>query len=526
MRLAMAGLDHTTAGVDVRGAFAPDAASLKNTLRRIADALPPSAGCALVATCNRTELYVSHPAGDAPDCVAALCGGFGENAAGRRAHFVERREDSAAAHLMRVAAGLRSGVPGDSQVISQVRAAADAARDAGTADPLISALFRAAVAAGKRIRTSVSFARDNASVAGNAVREIVRRLAPDAHANGKRALVVGNGAVGILAAQGLRDAGFDVAMTLRDVRRKIDLPRGCRIVDYAARHGAVDGCDVVVSATSAGGFVLAAEDLAAVRVLPGLFVDLAVPRDIDPAVADRGAVVLTVDDLRAEGGADGSAGSAAAARADIAKAEEIVREEAERFALWRRNRRRYAGVARRSADGEAGADGEEDAGTPDFPVFINLHGAAVLLAGGGKVAARRAEKLLAAGARVHVVSPEISREMEKLLECGGGGALRWTRAEYSTRHIAGSTLAIAATDNRDVNRRVGEDARAHGILVSVADRREECTFYFPAIVRSDCLTAGLVSNNGDHALVRRAAARLRTEMEILDADNQSGQPRK
>jgi siroheme synthase-like protein len=240
-------------------------------------------------------------------------------------------------------------------------------------------------------------------------------------------------------------------------------------------------------------------------MLPKLFVDLAVPRDIDPAIADGcGAVVLNVDDLRGEAGGSGDGG---AARERLARAEDIIRAEADRFELWRRNRRRFAAP---------------NADAPDFPIFINLHQAPVLIAGGGKVAARRAEKLLAAGALVHVVSPAVGPEMEKLLEHPG---LRWAREEYDSRHMDGVTLAIAATNRREVNARAGADARARGILVSVADDSRECTFYFPAIVKSDFLSAGLVSNNGDHAMVKRAAARLREEMERIDADSQGGEPR-
>ena len=148
----------------------------------------------------------------------------------------------------------------------------------------------------------------------------------------------------------------------------------------------------------------------------------------------------------------------------------------------------------------------------DFPIFINLYGAVVLVVGGGKVAARRAEKLLEFGARVHVVAPEVAPEMAKLV---GKPGLKWTREPYQPCYMEGVTLAIAATDQREVNSRIGLDARERGILVSVADQRQECTFYFPAIARSKRFTAGLVSNHGEHALLSWAAARLREEMDAM-----------
>jgi hypothetical protein len=116
--------------------------------------------------------------------------------------------------------------------------------------------------------------------------------------------------------------------------------------------------------------------------------------------------------------------------AGLALAEEIIAAEADRFEAWRHNRRHRTGRI--------------DGAPADFPVFINLRGATALLVGGGKVAARRAEKLLAAGALVHVVSPEICGAMEKLL---GRAGLRWTRGGYDNRQTGvkytGATYASA-----------------------------------------------------------------------------------
>ena len=85
----------------------------------------------------------------------------------------------------------------------------------------------------------------------------------------------------------------------------------------------------------------------------------------------------------------------------------------------------------------------------------------------------------------------------------------WLKRPYQSGDLAGAVLAVAATDDRAVNRRVGEDARALGIPVSVADRREECTFLFPAVCLGEELVAGVVSANNDHKAVARAAAAIR-----------------
>lgn len=97
--------------------------------------------------------------------------------------------------------------------------------------------------------------------------------------------------------------------------------------------------------------------------------------------------------------------------------------------------------------------------------------------------------------------------------------ISWRQAEYDSRDLDGMRLAVAATNSRDVNRRVGVDAKARDIPVSVADARDECTFYFPALADAGGLTVGLISPAGNHKLVARAAAIIRNELERLDADD-------
>lgn len=485
MRLAMAGIDFGTAGVEAREAFSLAGDAREAALRRLSGC--GLSGCAVLSTCNRTELYFSFPeTGPAPDGAALLA-----RAVGAEGFFVERVDRDALLHLMRVAGGMRSSVLGDDQIITQVREAIDAAREAGTADGVLEAAFRAAVAAGKKIKTRITFAREGGSVAGEAVRAAASRFAEP---EGTRALVIGNGVIGRLAASGLASLGFAVSVTLRRYRQgRPDAPDGCSGVDYADRFLAMEEADLVVSATSSPHHTVSAADVARLVRVPGLFIDLAVPRDIDPAVGElAGVTLLNVDDLSVAS-VDGQA-------EQFALAEEIAAEEAERFEVWRTNRRHRT----RRIDASAAP--------ADFPLFINLRGARVLVAGGGKVAARRVDALLGFGASVRVASPALCPALEKQL---GRDGLEWLRTEYQADLLDGVTLALAATDNREVNRRIGLDARARGILVSVADRREECTFYFPAIIRAGVLTAGVVSGNGDHALVKRAAAHLRREMESL-----------
>ena len=138
-----------------------------------------------------------------------------------------------------------------------------------------------------------------------------------------------------------------------------------------------------------------------------------------------------------------------------------------------------------------------------FPVFIPLKGQPVLLIGGGKVALRRAQTLARFGAELTVVAPEILPAFTPLARC----LLRPFRPEDVRE---GYRLVIAASSDREANRTAGERARALGIPVSVADAKEESTFFFPAVIEGGGIVAGLISKGGqDHRLAARRAAEIR-----------------
>jgi len=141
--------------------------------------------------------------------------------------------------------------------------------------------------------------------------------------------------------------------------------------------------------------------------------------------------------------------------------------------------------------------------SPRFPLFIPVEGNAVLIVGGGKVAARRAKTLLDFGAKITVTSPEINDDMQKIIK-----KVVWEKKPYDGID-QNYSLVIATTNDRDVNKRIGEDAKSLGIPVSVADRKEESTFWFPAIARGSGIVAGLVSEEGNHTAVKNAAINIR-----------------
>jgi len=152
------------------------------------------------------------------------------------------------------------------------------------------------------------------------------------------------------------------------------------------------------------------------------------------------------------------------------------------------------------------SDMETSAAYPRFPIFIPLENKEVLVVGGGKVAARRARSLIDFGASVIVISPEICMEMQEFAD-----RIIWKQERFSNIDRDFS-LVLAATDDRKTNRWIGENAKMLGIPVSVADKKEESTFWFPAIVKGDGIVAGLISESADHGAVREAAKKVRNEL--------------
>lgn len=141
---------------------------------------------------------------------------------------------------------------------------------------------------------------------------------------------------------------------------------------------------------------------------------------------------------------------------------------------------------------------------PRFPLFVSLSGKTVTVVGAGKIASRRIKVLLEYGARIRVIAPQICAEIRAL-----PGSLEIIEREYEGGDVSGSFMVIAATDSREVNHKAGADAKAEGINVSVADSREECSFYFPAVIRKGSISIGLVSDGSDHAAAARTAGELR-----------------
>ena len=321
MNLAMVGIDFTRARIAQREPVSFVRGQVRALLPRIRAGAGVS-GCVLLATCNRTELYVHAEAETDP--LALLTGAAGVPAAEYRPISVRRTGEDAVRHLMTVAAGLESQIFGDDQIVSQVKDAIAHAREAETADAVLDTLFRRAVTAGKRVRTETQLIGVPRSAAARGAAQAETFFGALA---GKRAVVIGNGEMGRLAAAELRAKGCDVTVTLRTYHHgETVVPAGCATYPYERRLECVDGADVAVSATTSPHCTLSAAQVAAMLCPPALLIDLAMPRDIEEGVKnDPRVTVWNLDDLGDLGTSD------VAARETAVR---IIDEETREFYNW------------------------------------------------------------------------------------------------------------------------------------------------------------------------------------------------
>ena len=131
---------------------------------------------------------------------------------------------------------------------------------------------------------------------------------------------------------------------------------------------------------------------------------------------------------------------------------------------------------------------------PYFPMFIDMTGKSVLVAGGGRIALRRVRTMLRFGAQVRVAAPELCPE---LAEMERSGQICVAHRAYEPGDLEGASFVLAATDSREVNRQIWEGCREKGIPVNVSDNRELCDFYFPSVVMTDDAVIGISSGGED-----------------------------
>lgn len=302
VRLTTLGLNHTTAPVEVREKLAFPAAEQPHLLRLLMERYG-AAEAAILSTCNRSEIYVVSGSGDGGEAIRrCLAEVRSVDVTGLTSCLYQLEGADASQHLFRVACGIDSLVIGESQILGQVRDALETAQAAGSARLLINEIFQRALRVGKRARTETDIGRGRLSVSTAAV-ELAGQIFGDL--GGRRALLLGAGEMIELTAQYLVDGGVTgFVVANRTVERARGLARrfdgeAVPLDEIGAR---LEEADIVIASTAAPDFVLTAEMTRAAaagrRGRPLFLIDIAVPRDIDPAVRQLDDVFLfDIDDL-------------------------------------------------------------------------------------------------------------------------------------------------------------------------------------------------------------------------------------
>jgi glutamyl-tRNA reductase len=333
--LLLLGTSHKTAPLALRERVALPEGRAERFMRELGEH-PEIREAVVLSTCNRTELYVV--VGDPVEAETTVLGMLARQAGLRPTELLDgiysHRNCDAARHLYRVTSGLESMIVGEVEVQGQVKRAYETALAARTTGPLTNKLFRAALATGKRVRTETAIGAGGASVASVAVEAARAALGELAS---RHVIIVGAGETAELTARALTEQGVSTMFVANRRReRAIALAQrfGGDTVAFDRLPAELERADIVVASTASPHAIVGAEALAVVMAArarrPLLLLDLAVPRDIDPACASvPGVTLVDIDGLQAQ-----VARTHHERRIEARRAEGIVEEEIQAFAGW------------------------------------------------------------------------------------------------------------------------------------------------------------------------------------------------
>ena len=339
MGIQLLSISHKTAPLAIRELFAFTLDQQAELLRALCtDA--KAAESVVISTCNRTEIYTYYKKEEQQQKLFSRLQRVVLEKAGalKVDHITDYlrfyQGEKAARHLFLVAAGLDSMVVGEDQILGQVKKAYEQAREAGTTGKYLNTLFRYAVTCAKRIKTDTELSKTSVSTATLAIKAAEEALGG---LTGKRIMVIGGtGEIGGIVLKNLYSMkGIHIYSTIRNITLSHDAhlkSESNQVIDYKERYSYVDEMDVVISATSSPHYTLTYHKLRD-RIhteKPRVFVDLAVPVDIEEAVTEIPRTFLyNMDDMEALARANNQAKKQAAKEAG-----EILKEYEEEFMCW------------------------------------------------------------------------------------------------------------------------------------------------------------------------------------------------
>lgn len=297
MKIVVVGINHKNTPLNIRekGSF------MTRTLKEGIEALKQEESIAevlILSTCNRSEIYAATRNPEA--ALAALKDYYLKAKSPELEDYLfSYREREAMLHLYRVVTGLDSMILGEDQILGQVKDALEKAQSVGGAGKYLTKIFREAVTFAKKVKTVYKISETPVSLSSTAVKHIKRTYANYAD---KRVLIIGSGKMGILALRYMAAEGFhSVYMTNRTYHPGDEyrgIYKGVNVLQYDDRYTAIEEMDVVISATASPHVVLK-QELMAQRKKPLMIIDMALPRDVEPAIGEMPDVALiTVDDFK------------------------------------------------------------------------------------------------------------------------------------------------------------------------------------------------------------------------------------
>jgi glutamyl-tRNA reductase len=335
MSVLVVGVSHKTAPVAVLEQLALDSDGVLKLIRQISESEHVLEATAL-ATCNRIEVYaeVDRFHGSVETVSRLLCERADTRPEDIVPHLYVHYDDGAVSHLFNVASGLDSMVVGEGQVLGQTREALRLGQEIGTIGPALNVLFQQALRVGKRAHSETDIDRAAPSLVTVAVDRAVAEIGP---VEGKRVVVIGAGSMAALAVSTMRRLeAADIAIANRTAAKAARLAEqyDARTIDLSLLGPDLAKADIVISCTGATGVILSLAQIAHARKQadqPLAVIDLALPHDVDPAVAELPGVTLIGLVRLAEEVNEGEGAT------DIAAVREIVSQEITAFLTARRS---------------------------------------------------------------------------------------------------------------------------------------------------------------------------------------------
>lgn len=329
MRFQLIGVNHKTAPVEVRERLAIPESRLPEACKKLAEHPAVTEGM-IVSTCNRVEFLANMKNGEG-DLREFMHDYFGVDPAQFESHLYEFRENEAVRHVFRVASSLDSMVVGEPQILGQVKEAYATARAVGAVRAQLDQLLTRAFAVAKRVRTETAVGSSSVSVASVAV-ELAKKIFGSLQ--GKSVYLVGAGKMSELAARHLLAHGAaSIFVANRTYDRAIRMANefNGQAIEFNRLYETCDRADIIITSTGAPHFIFrpehGAQFMARRRNRPMFFIDIAVPRDVDPELNNLdGIFVYDIDDLQ-----QAVASHVADRKKEAERAEAIISGEVEKF---------------------------------------------------------------------------------------------------------------------------------------------------------------------------------------------------